>query len=37
MTDRHRELVPDSWMLVRKRALTTCLKGWYSEYSGVCR
>ena len=25
MTDRNRELVPDSWSLVRERALTTWL------------
>ena len=39
MADRNRELVPDIWMLVRERALTTGLssEGWYSEHSGVCR
>ena len=39
MTDRNRELVPDNWSLVRKRALTTefCSEGRYSEHSGVCR
>ena len=37
--DRNRQLVPDSWSLVRERALTTglCSEGWYSEHSGVCR
>ena len=39
MTDRNRELVPDSWSLVRERALTTwlCSERWYSEHSRVCR
>ena len=39
MTDRSRELVPNSWSLVREGALTTelCSKRWYSEHSGVCR
>ena len=39
MADRNRELLPDSWSLVRERALTTgvCVEGWYSEHSGVCR
>ena len=30
MTDRNRELVPDSWSLVRERALTT---GYMAGYS----
>ena len=31
MTDRNRELVPDSWSLVRERALTIGLgsEGWH--------
>ena len=35
MTVRKREWVPDSWSLVRERALTTglCAEGWYSEHS----
>ena len=39
MTDRNRELVPDSWSLVRESAMTTglCSEGQYSEQSGVCR
>ena len=39
MMDRNRELVPDSWILVRERALNTGLsaEGWCSEHSGVCR
>jgi len=39
MADRNRELLPDSWNLVRERALTTglCVEGWYCEHSGVCR
>ena len=39
MADRNRELVPDNWSLVRKRALTTglCSEGWYSEHTGVRR
>ena len=39
MTDRNRELVPDSWSLVRERSLTTglCSVGWYSGLPGVCR
>ena len=39
MTDRNRELVPDSWMLVRERTLTTgpCWEGGYSEHSIICR
>ena len=38
MTDRNRELVPDSCNL-RQKALTTglCSERWYSEHSGVCR
>ena len=33
MANRNRELVPDSWSLVRERALTTglCAVGWYSD------
>ena len=39
ITDTNRELVPDSWSLVRRRALTTelCSKGWYSEHLCLCR
>ena len=39
MADRNRELLPDSWNLVKERALTTglCVEGWYCEHSGVCR
>ena len=38
MTDRNKELVPHSWRLVRKIALTKglCSEGWHSEHSGVC-
>ena len=37
--DRNRELVPDSWSLVRESAMTTglCSEGQHSEQSGVCR
>ena len=37
MTDRNRELVPDSWSQVIERALTTelCSEGWHCEHSGV--
>ena len=39
MAHRNRKLVPDSWSLVRERALTIglCSEGWCSEPSGVCR
>ena len=39
MADRNWELVPDSWSLVRQRALTTGLysEGRHSEHSGVRR
>ena len=39
MTDRKKELVPDSWSLVKERVLTTgrSAEGCYSEHPGVCR
>ena len=39
LTDRNSELVPDSWRLVRERALSTVLHAerLYSEHSSVSR
>ena len=39
MMARNREVIPDSWSLVRERALTTglCVEGQYSHHSGVYR
>ena len=39
MKDRNKELVPHSWRLVRKIALTKglCSEGWHSEHSGICK
>ena len=39
--DRNRESVPDSWSLVREKALSLttglCSERWCCEHSGLCR